>query len=123
MKSTIHPEYLKTKVTCSGCGNTFDSESTVAEMHVDVCSNCHPFYTGKQKLVDTAGRVDRFKAKRAAAETKKDALTKKAVKALNKKDAAAMLEADAKITEKNTTEITKPKSKQASKPETPDTKE
>ena len=123
MKSTIHPEYLKTKVTCSGCGNTFDSESTVAEMHVDVCSNCHPFYTGKQKLVDTAGRVDRFKAKRAAAETKKDALTKKAVKALNKKDAAAMLEADVKITEKNTTEITKPKSKQASKPETPDTKE
>ena len=123
MKSTIHPEYLKTKVTCSGCGNTFDSESTVAEMHVDVCSNCHPFYTGKQKLVDTAGRVDRFKATRAAAETTKDALTKKAVKALNKKDAAAMLEADAKSTEKNTTEITKPKSKQASKPETPDTKE
>lgn len=122
MKSTIHPEYLKTKVTCSGCGNTFDSESTVAEMHVDVCSNCHPFYTGKQKLVDTAGRVDRFKAKRAAAETKKDALTKKAVKALNKKDAAAMLQADAKITEKNTTEVTKPKSKQDSKPETPETK-
>lgn len=123
MKSTIHPEYLKTKVTCSGCGNTFDSESTVAEMHVDVCSNCHPFYTGKQKLVDTAGRVDRFKAKRAAAETKKEALTKKAVKALNKKDAAAMLEADAKITEGNTTEITKPKSKQDSKSKTPEAKE
>jgi large subunit ribosomal protein L31 len=122
MKSAIHPEYLKTKVTCSGCGNTFDSESTVAEMHVDVCSNCHPFYTGKQKLVDTAGRVDRFKAKRAAAETKKEALTKKAVKALNKKEAAAMLKADAEIKESNTVEISKSATKQDLKPETPKTK-
>lgn len=107
MKSSIHPEYLKTKVNCSGCGATFDSESTVAEMNVDVCSKCHPFYTGKQKLVDTAGRVDRFKAKRAAAESKKEALTKKAVKALNKKEAAAMLKADSEISETNTTEIDK----------------
>ncbi len=107
MKSSIHPEYLKTKVTCSGCGATFDSQSTVAEMNVDVCSKCHPFYTGKQKLVDTAGRVDRFKAKRAAAESKKEALTKKAVKALNKKEAAAMLKADSEISKSNTTEIDK----------------
>lgn len=118
MKSTIHPEYLKTKVTCSGCGTTFDSRSTIAEMHVEVCSNCHPFYTGKQKLVDTAGRVDRFKAKRAAAETKKEALTKKAVKALNKKEAAAMLKADAKITEKNTTNTAKPTPKEDPKSKT-----
>lgn len=107
MKSTIHPDYIKTKVTCSGCGATFDSQSTVAEMNVDVCSSCHPFYTGKQKLVDTAGRVDRFKAKRAAAESKKEALTKKAVKALNKKEAAAMLKADSEISEANTTEVSK----------------
>ena len=78
-------------------------------MNVEICSNCHPFYTGKQKLVDTAGRVDRFKAKRAAAESKKDALTKKAQKALNRKEAATMLEADAKITENNTQPIDKAK--------------
>jgi len=107
MKTKIHPDYIDTKVTCSGCGATFDSKSTVAEMNVDVCSSCHPFYTGKQKLVDTAGRVDRFKAKRAAAESKKDALTKKAVKALSKKEAAAMLKAETEINEKNTTEIKK----------------
>lgn len=118
MKSIIHPEYLKTKVTCSGCGTSFDTESTVEQMNVEVCSNCHPFYTGKQKLVDTAGRVDRFKAKRATAESKKEALTKKAVKVLNKKEAAAMLEADAKITEINTTEISKPTAKKDLKPKT-----
>ncbi len=84
MKTKIHPEYKKTKVTCAGCGTSFESYSTVSEMNVDVCSNCHPFYTGKQKLVDTAGRVDRFRAKTAAAEAKKEALSKKAQKAIKK---------------------------------------
>lgn len=56
-----------TKVSCA-CGNTFDTLSTVEEISVEVCSNCHPFFTGQQKIVDTAGRVDKFKAAREAAE-------------------------------------------------------
>ena len=61
MKADIHPNYHVTTVTCS-CGNTFTTKSTAAndQIHVEVCSNCHPFYTGKQKLMDTGGRVERF---------------------------------------------------------------
>ena len=61
MRAGIHPEYVETSVTC-GCGNTFTTHSTKTSgaIHVEVCSNCHPFYTGKQKLVDTGGRVERF---------------------------------------------------------------
>lgn len=63
MKVDIHPEYKDTKVICS-CGNTFVTRSTAGkDLSLDVCSKCHPFYTGKQKIVDTAGRVDRFKQK------------------------------------------------------------
>ena len=63
MKPDIHPTYSEIKVTCS-CGNTFTTRSTVGrDLHLDVCSACHPFYTGKQKLVDTAGRVDKFRQK------------------------------------------------------------
>jgi large subunit ribosomal protein L31 len=65
MKSTIHPTYHpKAKVICA-CGHTFTTGSTVPELHVEICSACHPFFTGKQKMIDTAGRVDRFK-KRAS---------------------------------------------------------
>jgi len=62
MKADIHPEYHDISVTCS-CGNTFTTRSTYAkpELHVDVCSQCHPFYTGKQKIVDSAGQVDKFR--------------------------------------------------------------
>ena len=62
MKDGIHPEYQVVSVTCA-CGNTFETRSTVAEIHTDVCAECHPFYTGKQRLVDTAGRVERFRQK------------------------------------------------------------
>jgi len=62
MKAEIHPKYKMTKITCA-CGNEFETRSTAKEIHVEICSNCHPFYTGKQKLVDTAGRVERFKRK------------------------------------------------------------
>ena len=62
MKQDIHPEYTEAKVVCA-CGNTFQTMSTVDEVHIEICSVCHPFYTGKQRLVDTAGRVDRFKRK------------------------------------------------------------
>ena len=71
MKPTIHPEYNEIKVICS-CGNTFQTRSTLGkDLHVEVCSNCHPFYTGKQKLVDTAGRVEKFKQKYARQPTSK----------------------------------------------------
>ena len=64
MKAGIHPDYKDVKVVCS-CGNHFTTRSTVtkSEIHVEVCSECHPFYTGKQKIVDTAGRVERFNKK------------------------------------------------------------
>jgi len=63
MKTDIHPAYAEIKVSCT-CGNSFLTRSTVKkELHLDVCAACHPFYTGKQKLVDTAGRVDKFKQK------------------------------------------------------------
>ena len=63
MKSDIHPAYQDVQVTCS-CGNTFTTRSTAGgELHLDVCSACHPFYTGKQKIMDTAGRVDKFRRK------------------------------------------------------------
>ncbi len=65
MKDGIHPEYVSTTVVCS-CGNRFETRSTKPEIHVEICSVCHPFYTGKQKLVDTAGRVERFKRKYAS---------------------------------------------------------
>ena len=60
MKADIHPNYVVTQVRCS-CGNTFTTRSTKGDdMHVELCSECHPFYTGKQKLVDSGGRIDRF---------------------------------------------------------------
>ena len=64
MKTDIHPAYKEIEVTCS-CGNTFKTQSTMAKdnFHIEVCSSCHPFYTGKQKIVDTAGRVDKFNQK------------------------------------------------------------
>ena len=61
MKTNTHPNYAEIQVTCS-CGNTFSTRSTVAKpLHVEVCSACHPFYTGKQKVMDTAGRIEKFK--------------------------------------------------------------
>jgi large subunit ribosomal protein L31 len=62
MKQGIHPEYQAATVHCA-CGNQFQTRSTVPDIHVEICSKCHPFYTGRQKLVDTAGRVERFKRK------------------------------------------------------------
>jgi len=65
MKPGTHPEYTEINVTCS-CGNSFKTRSTVGhDLTIEVCSSCHPFYTGKQKIVDTAGRVDKFRKKYA----------------------------------------------------------
>jgi large subunit ribosomal protein L31 len=60
MKQGIHPEYVESTVQCS-CGNTFQTRSTRPSLRVDVCSNCHPFYTGTQRIVDSAGQVERFR--------------------------------------------------------------
>ena len=62
MKKDIHPQYQEMTVKCA-CGNTFQTRSTAGDMQVDICSNCHPFYTGKQKFVDAAGRVEKFTKK------------------------------------------------------------
>lgn len=80
MKDDIHPKYYKNaKVTCS-CGNSFEVGSTQPKLHVEVCSACHPFYTGKAKFIDTAGRVDKFQERMKKAEeikTKKSKTKKK----------------------------------------------
>jgi large subunit ribosomal protein L31 len=62
VKQGIHPEYKNARVTCA-CGNTFETRSTKGDINVEICSQCHPFYTGKQKFVDSEGRVDRFNRK------------------------------------------------------------
>lgn len=93
MKKEIHPEYNpKTKVKCA-CGNEFTVGSTAKEISVEICSKCHPFYTGKQMLVDTAGRIERFKARKekvVAKTTKKPRVKKPATekKAVTKKKKA-----------------------------------
>ena len=69
MKKDIHPDYKEALVTC-GCGNSFKTRSTRDKIAVEVCSNCHPFYTGKQKFVDAAGRIERFQKKYAASGAK-----------------------------------------------------
>ena len=88
MKNDLHPEYHHDiKVACS-CGKTFVTGSTLPSMQVEICSNCHPFYTGQQKLIDTAGRVDKFKARAGkqadAAAVRKGKKAKSAVKAQSK---------------------------------------
>jgi large subunit ribosomal protein L31 len=62
MKEGIHPEYRKATITCA-CGNVVETRSTVPKIHVEICSQCHPFFTGKQKFVDPAGRVEKFRKK------------------------------------------------------------
>lgn len=66
MKADVHPAYYETQVTC-GCGNSFVTRSTRKELKLDICSACHPFFTGKLKFVDTAGRIEKFKNKFSAA--------------------------------------------------------
>lgn len=68
MKTNIHPDYVEATVTCA-CGNTFKVGSTKAQLKVDVCSKCHPFYTGTQRILDTAGRVERFNRRYNLAQT------------------------------------------------------
>ena len=103
MKPGIHPEYVESTVHCS-CGNTFTTRSTRPELKVELCSECHPFYTGKQKFVDTGGRVQRFSDKfgnAAAVVREKEAAEKVArVKAADEAVAAAKVARDAKEADK-----------------------
>ena len=88
MKPEIHPPFFQARVTCAGCGANFNCGSTVEEIRINVCSNCHPFYTGKQKFVDAEGRVDRFKRKYAnAAATVATVAAAKDAKVAAKKEA------------------------------------
>ena len=100
MKQGIHPQYVECTVTCS-CGNTFKTHATVSEMKVELCNECHPFYTGQQKFVDTGGRVQRFADKfgGAAAAQLKKAEAAKAAKAAEA-EAARKAAAEAKAAEK-----------------------
>jgi len=68
VKANLHPMYHKVEVQCA-CGNRFETRSTSASVHVEICAKCHPYFTGKQRLVDTQGRVDRFRKKYAAEKT------------------------------------------------------
>ena len=70
MKEGIHPTYVPSKVVCA-CGNTFETRSTIPEIRLEICAACHPFFTGRQKLVDTAGRVEKFKQKYRKVEEQK----------------------------------------------------
>lgn len=99
MREGIHPEYPPATVNCA-CGNTFVTRSTRGDFQVDVCANCHPFYTGTQKLIDAAGRVDRFRKRYGDAAEKKAAAPKadkkgKAEKAAAPAEAAPAAEAPA----------------------------
>src|SRR5690242_10199357 len=72
MREGIHPQYKAAKVMCA-CGNVIETRSTRGDFHIEICSNCHPFFTGKQKILDTAGRIERFKTRYAATPAKQEA--------------------------------------------------
>jgi large subunit ribosomal protein L31 len=88
MKSGIHPEYVESRIICA-CGNIIETRSTVPEIHIEICSNCHPFFTGKQKLVDTAGRVEKFRAKYGMADGDSEAATDEAAAEAEETEATA----------------------------------
>jgi large subunit ribosomal protein L31 len=89
MKADIHPNYVEATISCSTCGSVVQTHATVPQIRVDLCSNCHPFYTGKQRIVDTAGRVDRFNQRRAAGEKAQKAVARKGgVNSRKKKETA-----------------------------------
>ncbi len=97
MRENIHPAYPAAKVHCA-CGATWETRSTHGDLHLDICSNCHPFFTGKQKLLDTQGRIDRFRKKYANAPARPEKPKKAAapVKAEKKEKAAPKKEKKAK---------------------------
>ena len=101
MKKDIHPQYQDCAVKCA-CGNSFTAKSTLKEILVEVCSACHPMYTGKQKIIDSTGRVDRFKKMVSKKETIQEELKKKAADKVKKKKEKEMKD---KNTKKETVKI------------------
>jgi large subunit ribosomal protein L31 len=93
MKPGIHPEYTPTKITCA-CGRVSETFSTVDELHVEICSHCHPFFTGRQKLVDTAGRVERFRRKYGSGDAGSDDVMEETVAVAEVDD---VVEADTEV--------------------------
>ena len=78
MKADIHPNYYPSAVVTCACGNTFTTGSTKPQLHVEICSNCHPFFTGEQKFVDTAGRVEKFARRYGSTKATRAGVAKKA---------------------------------------------
>ncbi len=95
MKEGIHPKYQEVEVRCA-CGNTFKTRSTKPELHLEICSACHPFFTGRQKLIDTEGRVERFTKKFGAQTSEQRKTAAKAVKATKAAATAAAKKKTAK---------------------------
>ena len=96
MKQKIHPEYYKNAKVICACGNTFKTGSTVQTIHVELCSKCHPFYTGKQRIVDTENLVKKFEARKKAAQAAE--VKKKKTKKLTRKTKVSSIKAGKKIT-------------------------
>ena len=95
MKPGIHPKYHEVEVRCA-CGNTFKTHSTKPELHLEICSNCHPFFTGRQKLIDTEGRVERFTKRFGAQSAEARKTAAKATRAAKTAKAAAPKKAGAR---------------------------
>lgn len=94
MKPDIHPEYVDAVISCS-CGNSWTTRSTKAEMRIEVCSECHPFFTGEQRIVDTAGRVERFRRRYAGAQQQREQAAADAADAEQPAETAAEATAEA----------------------------
>ncbi len=95
MKAAIHPTYHSNATIVCACGNTFQTGSTVNEIHVELCSACHPFYTGKQKLIDTSRRIEKFQEKAAKVSTQTTGKKAKTAKRTAQKDAKKAAKAEA----------------------------
>ena len=103
MKPGIHPEYTPTKITCA-CGRVSETFSTVDELHVEICSHCHPFFTGRQKLVDTAGRVERFRRKYGSGEAGSDDV-EETVAVVEEAEPDVVEETDTEVVEETDTDV------------------
>ncbi|MEE9208081.1 MAG: 50S ribosomal protein L31 [Gemmatimonadota bacterium] len=102
MKQGIHPDYVQARITCA-CGRVSETYATVEELHVEICSHCHPFFTGRQKLVDTAGRVERFRRKYGSESASADKPSRKKKKTELAAEADVALVAEAESVEPEAT--------------------